>query len=203
MSAIRCSTTGIVNEYISILENTVRSDSFSCPISPLQKLSDDNRFKFIFCGLVDDLERFKCQIEKLPNVIFTDWIDNTEKKVLFEYARVGLAPYKNKTDYLNSIPTKIIEYLSAGLPIITGLKGNLKSLITNYECGIYCEEFRSKQIIDAINNLYSNTDLHKKMSHNALTLFEKKFNANDVYKNLVDHVEKIKSDSQKSQRFPI
>jgi len=174
---------GLNNEKFNILyfgtfsSQKMNSDSL---VETIQKLSDDNRFKFIFCGLVDGLERFKCQIEKLPNVIFTDWIDNTEKKVLFEYARVGLAPYKNKTDYLNSIPTKIIEYLSAGLPIITGLKGNLKSLITNYECGIYCEEFRGKQIIDAINNLYSNTDLHKKMSHKALTLFEKKFNDNDV-----------------------
>ena len=54
-----------------------------------------------------------------------------KQKTLYELSDLIFAPYINSTDFIDSIPNKIIDAISYGKPILTSLKGEVYDLL-NY-----------------------------------------------------------------------
>ena len=69
-------------------------------------------------------------------MLFPGWVNKPEIWILMRIAQVGLAPYRSTEDFIISIPNKAIEYMSAGLPVISSLK-----MIIRIACFLYCVIF--------------------------------------------------------------
>ncbi len=141
---------------------------------------------FIICGEGEGLEWMKSKTKKLKNINFLGWIDKNEINYILNNVHIGLAPYNNNFTYNTSIPSKISEYLAFGLPIISGLKGELENFIKKHKTGFF---YKNRE--DLYNILFkiskNNTDILN-FRNNNISLFKNKFDTKKVYKDYVDYI---------------
>ncbi len=152
---------------------------------------------FVICGDGDNATRYKERGKNLSSVFFPGWIDHKKIQSLMQVACMGIAPYKRISNFEGHIPNKCIEYLSAGLPVLTSLEGEFSELIVDNGCGLLFDPRDVQTVISAIEG-YLQSDNKENFNENALTLFSEKFNADDTYTKLVKHLELI-SDATKNE----
>jgi glycosyltransferase involved in cell wall biosynthesis len=147
--------------------------------------------RFVLCGNGDNYEHCKSMAKDLNNVILPGFVGLPEIWTLMRMASVGLAPYKSTANFTGNLPNKVGEYLSAGLPIISSLKGTLEHLLWENKCGITYLNSDVEKLASSLFNLSSNRQEVEKMSGNAYQLFKEKFNSNIVYLNMTNHLDFI------------
>ena len=133
------------------------------------------------------LKDLKGKLKQKSNVFFPGWVDYNQLMALKALSIATLAPYRNTFDFQMSIPNKIFDSLYFGLPIITSLKGELENLIKENNVGYFCENNFSwtDQIKECINDPIK----RKILSHNAKSLYAKKFTSDLVYGEFVKFIE--------------
>jgi glycosyltransferase involved in cell wall biosynthesis len=148
----------------------------------------NHRFRFILCGNHDGYKKIASDCE---NVIFPGWVDASEIWVLMRLASVGLLPYRSRKDFEASMPNKVIEYMSAGLPILSSVRGELGQFIENHEMGMTYSEDDASTLVNNLQTLYDNVKLLKILSRNAYELYKTGFVAENVYNDMIDYLEEI------------
>lgn len=144
--------------------------------------------KFVLCGGGDRLQHYRGLAAGLPNVMFPGWVGCADIWTLMRIAAVGLAPYINEASFTQSIPNKAIEYLSAGLPVISSLRGVFEQMLQRYNCGLCYPNHDVNGLAAALVRLRDNHGEREVMAGNALSLYREQFVAEKVYGNLVDHL---------------
>jgi glycosyltransferase involved in cell wall biosynthesis len=126
--------------------------------------------KLIIVGGGGNIEKqVLCKIKKLPNVLFYG----------VEYNRKKLLKLINKCDILilPSISEKQgkvqLEAMSQGTPVIATNVGGIHTIIKNKYNGLLINPASSKEIILAVNELYNNNALYKKLQKNGYKTAEK------------------------------
>jgi glycosyltransferase involved in cell wall biosynthesis len=155
-----------------------------------QLLKKDINCEFVFCGDGDLKEFLKIKSKNFSNVKIIDWIDLPRALALSKISSAFIAPYKNRTDFMKSIPNKIIDAINFGIPILSPLKGDVEDLIKKNKIGFVYHD--QKSLVNAIYILVNNKNLHKKMSNNAKKLYQDKFEFSKVYSQLVKNLENLK-----------
>jgi hypothetical protein len=106
---------------------------------------------------------------------------------LLRIASAGLAPYRPSLNYTNNLPNKPIEYLSAGLPILSSLDGTLRSLLEMHGCGVTYKG--ADDLVSSLKSLREAPGRVAAMSAAATSLYRKEFIADNVYGAMADHLE--------------
>ena len=145
--------------------------------------------QFILCGVGPNLDKIKDLMSELTNVLFPGWIDKIKLEALGKMSIASLAPYKNRNNFILSIPNKIVDALSLGLPILSPLQGEVAKLIKENEVGFTYND--DSLLGDYINLLIKDVMLQEKISNNAKKLYKSEFEFNMVYDELVCHLENI------------
>jgi glycosyltransferase involved in cell wall biosynthesis len=148
-------------------------------------------FKFVICGKGEYYEKFRKAAGRLRNAVFPGWVGANEIWELMRIADVGLAPIKSNKNYVGNIPNKIGEYLSAGLPIVSSMRGTVERLLAAQECGVTYENANPKSLAASLVALHGDRTRLTQMSQNAKDLYEAKFAAEKVYAGMADHLEGI------------
>lgn len=174
---------------ITFLGNFGKQFEINPIIEAAKKLSGRNKIKFVLCGTGENLPMMKEKAKKLPNVIFPGWIEKKHISTLLAVSKLGLAPYRDSINFSYNVPNKFGEYLSVGLPVILGIGGVMKELITENMCGVCYSN--SDELVDIILSLYNNENNLKIMSQNAYRLYESKFNSNKVYNEMAEYLREI------------
>lgn len=176
-----------------------RQFEFETVIEAARKLNSQRRlFRFILCGSGDNFEYYKKLASGVDNTVFPGWVGAVEIWSLMRMSAVGLAPYRSNEDFMASLPNKSIEYLSAGLPIISSLKGILKDLLSTSNCGITYENSNSDELVSILIDLYDHPERLKTISENALDVYKEKFVAEKVYNDMIDYLESVHSNYRKT-----
>jgi len=149
------------------------------------------RFRFVLCGNGDRLTQFRRKAKDCPEVLFPGWVDRADIGALMSLSEAGLAPYDNKPNFTMNLPNKPVEYLSAGLPVVSSLSGVLAKLISENRCGITYEAGSPDSLAEALVRLYDDRDALGVMSRNALALYDRSFVAERVYGELIGHLWRI------------
>lgn len=149
-------------------------------------------FRFVLCGSGDNLAYYKNLARDCDSIVFPGWVEAGEIWSLMRYSSVGLAPYLSIDNFMKNLPNKPVEYFSAGLPVVSSLKGLLEEVLEAHKCGVTYENGNVEDLTSALINLYDNRDLLKKMSENAYALFKEKYVAEKVYGDMIDYLESIK-----------
>src|SRR3989304_935887 len=156
----------------------------------------DRPFRFVICGSGDKLEFYRKKASGCPNVLFPGWVNRADILALMQMSAAGLAPYRNKPDFLLSLPNKPLEYLSAGLPVVSSLKGTLKRLLEEHHCGMTYGEGDPDSLVATLVFLHDHREASYEMSRNARELFAGRFDAEKVYGELIGHLERIEEASR-------
>lgn len=153
--------------------------------------SDGRPFFFVLCGSGDAFNRYQRCAGDCPNVLFPGWVQAAEIWTLMRRASLGLAPYVNTENFILNLPNKPIEYLSAGLPLLSSLGGVVEELISSHDCGMTYRHGDVEDLIGKLDDLYDHPERLKTMASNALGLFQERFTAGRAYGSMATHLEKI------------
>ncbi len=170
-----------IPEFINVINAAKNMESKKYPI------------RFIICGSGVNLDFYRKKTKGCNNIMFPGWINEAQIWTLLRMSSVGLLPYQNIKSYVISLPNKSIEYLSAGLPVVSSLKGVLGELLSAYNCGITYESENADDLASKLIYLFNNPEILKEMSKNALDLYKEKFVAEKVYNDMINHLEYVSS----------
>lgn len=150
------------------------------------KLKETN-IQIVIAGSGEYFNAIKEKASFIDNVTLTGWLSQGEISTLLKFSRVGICPTNQVVDLF---PNKAFTYLSASLPIISAFQGDLKDLIEKYQIGFYYPPNNTDALVACIKRLYYNQVLYREMSENAKKIFEEMFDAEKIYEEYADHIEK-------------
>jgi glycosyltransferase involved in cell wall biosynthesis len=157
---------------------------------------DDVRFVIVGDGEQD--AKLRSLAEGMNNVIFTSWLDQASVQAILRISTVGLAPYKNDT--MITLPNKPFEYMSAGLPLLSSLKGELEDLIKREKIGLQYQAGDPQSLARQVIWLAEHPEERREMGRRVSKLFEERYNADLIYPKLVKHIEYVAEEYGRSER---
>ena len=144
--------------------------------------------RFVIIGDGDMILKWRSQAQNISNVTFTGWVDRISVLAMLRISDIGIAPYDNE---LISLPNKPFEYMAAGLPLLSSLRGELEDLIHNEQIGVQYQAGNKDSLVKQIRWLAAHPEERKAMGLRARKLYEEKFSADVIYPQLVRHLESI------------
>ncbi|HEX8743016.1 MAG TPA: glycosyltransferase family 4 protein [Thermoleophilaceae bacterium] len=91
-------------------------------------------------------------------------------------ARAGLVVLKPVPNYLEANPTKMFEYMSAGIPVVCSNFPTWVTIVERHGCGIWVDPQSPQEIADAIEWILEHTDEAREMGHRGRRAVERLYN---------------------------
>jgi glycosyltransferase involved in cell wall biosynthesis len=91
-------------------------------------------------------------------------------------SHVGLAILHPDPNYVDSLPTKLFEYMAAGLPVVASNFPLWKEIVERNRCGITVDPLDPKAIARAIEYLITHPEEARRMGENGRRAVEEKYN---------------------------
>jgi len=113
-------------------------------------------------------------------------LDQRSTYALLRQVRVGLACQHAVSIFLDCIPTKLFEYMGAGLPIVASNIPFWRQMIEEFQCAIFVNSFNPREIADALEYLLVNPAEAEAMGRRGQEAVASQFNWNSEAKTLVD-----------------
>jgi glycosyltransferase involved in cell wall biosynthesis len=127
----------------------------------------------------------------LDNVRFAGWIDRPKLVVLAERSMAALAPYRNREDFRMSLPNKVLDALSLGLPILSPLQGEVAALLAARDVGLRYDEGSGASLARCVAELAASPARRARIAANARETFARSYSADAVYGALVKRLEEL------------
>lgn len=124
-------------------------------------------------------ESFKEELSKMPGWEFVNFlgsIGRQEVSKILSSSLAGIVMFHPVPNHIDNLPTKMFEYMAAGLPVIASNFPLWRSIIEANNCGICVDPMNVEQIAEAINIIQSNPDKAKIMGENGRKAFLDKYN---------------------------
>jgi len=147
--------------------------------------------ELVICGTGELSAQWQQMTARLPNVRFPGWVDRSHIHVLADRSVGFIAPYVRSEAFDRSIPNKVIDAFSLGLPLVTSLGGEVGELIREFDVGLRYGDATGRTLHDCIIELAKSELRRQQMSANALRLFEQRFEFHTVYGKLVRRLEEL------------
>lgn len=159
-----------------------------------------NIFKNIKLTLVGPIysETLKIRIANLINNYNID--DNVEFTGRVEYENVYDIILKNsiclsllhpEPNYIESLPTKLFEYMLCGKPVIASNFPLWKTIVEDNKCGLTVNPLNSKEISNAIEYIMEHPDEARQMGENGRKAVEERYNWESEGKKLLEIYEDL------------
>lgn len=145
--------------------------------------------QFVLAGHGDKSAKLREQAHGLPNVSFTGWLDHLGMIALLGMSSVGLAAYT--AEALQSLPYKPFEYMAAGLPIVSSLRGEFKALLDGERIGVNYNAGDPASLAECVRALSSQPEVLNQMGKRSLELFEQRFSMEAICPQFVEHLMSI------------
>lgn len=150
--------------------------------------------QFVLAGHGDKAETLRRQAAGLHNVVFTGWLDQSSLRTLIAMSSIGLCAYGKEAT--QSLPNKPFEYMAAGLPQISSLKGELEDLLHLHQIGLFYRAGDAASLRDQVLRIVDSPSLQREMSQRAAETFRRHFDASHIYPAFAEYLEKT------ADRFP-
>ncbi|HLA71090.1 MAG TPA: glycosyltransferase family 4 protein [Steroidobacteraceae bacterium] len=146
----------------------------------------NSRFHFLICGDGERAGHWRALAAGLRNVSFTGWLDQGRMRAALAAADIGVAAYA--PDAPQGLPNKVIEYLAAGVPVISSLRGETESLLSETASGVSYAAGSAASFAASLLALEPDA-ARAPLADNARRTYEARFQAETIYANLADHLE--------------
>lgn len=161
-------------------------------ISALEYCQRDNPFLHLVGQFSEkDTENKAKELPSFNKVIEHGFKDREEVKTILSRSVAGIVTFLPAPNHIDSQPNKMFEYMSAGIPVVASNFPLWKEIIEKNECGICVNPNNPQEIAEAIEQLFSNLDLAKKMGGNGRSAVIKKYNWKQEEKKLLDTYNKL------------
>lgn len=141
---------------------------------------------FVIAGCGEQTDMLQRKAAGLSNVSFAGWLNAQEISVLLRRAYLGLVPCRSVID---AFPNKPIEYLSAGLPIVSSVEGEMAAMVEKHGIGCNYNPGDSIGLYRCIRRIVDDPSLHSCMSAAARCVFSRYFDADVLYSDYSAYLE--------------
>lgn len=148
--------------------------------------------RFILAGTGEQETELRHRAAALPNVLLPGWISAGEIRALLRAAWAGVVPGPMVS---GAFPNKVFEYLSAGLPVVSSLEGEMADIITERGLGLNYRAGDLAGFIGAVRTLLVDEPLRNVMAEKAATFFLQRGDADVIYDDYARHVEALAASS--------
>jgi len=125
------------------------------------------------------------EYEILDNIEIFGEIPHSKVFNVLSDSQIGIAILHPDPNYVDSIPTKLFEYMLAGLPVIASNFPLWKEIVEGNNCGICVDPLDPKEIAKAIKYLIDHPDEARKMGENGRKAVLEKYNWENESKKLL------------------
>jgi glycosyltransferase involved in cell wall biosynthesis len=143
---------------------------------------------FVLAGTGEQFETLQKETAGLPNVVLTGWLNAAEIQTLLDRAWAGMVPCRSVS---GAMPNKVFEYLSAGVPLISSLEGEMAQHIERHGLGFSYRPGDLEELCGRIETILDRSDLQHTMSVNARHFYEANGRAETIYPAYADLIEKL------------
>jgi glycosyltransferase involved in cell wall biosynthesis len=142
--------------------------------------------RFVLCGDGRKRGLIEREASQLPNVEVHGWVTPEELNRIAMDCQVGLCCYTSGAP--QSIPTKIFDYLSMGLYVISSLEGEPDRLLRQEGCGdkYVCGDAGS--LIEAVGRARSHVEFGPGGRRRIREVFEARFDAKVIYERMAEEL---------------
>jgi glycosyltransferase involved in cell wall biosynthesis len=154
----RCAYVGVLSEGRGV----------SRIIQAMAKFGDLTDVELVLCGECSP-SSYEEEIRRLPGfqrVDYHGWITPQAVPGVLSDADVGLVCIQPLDQYLTSLPTKLFEYMVAGLPVVASDFPLWKEIVEGNRCGVCVDPRDPAKIAEAIRYLRANPELRAEMGAN-------------------------------------
>jgi glycosyltransferase involved in cell wall biosynthesis len=132
----------------------------------LQKTFPD--ILFLFIGEGADKERLVslAQEQNLVNVLFLPQQPRGKIPALIRASELCLVPLRKADVFKTVIPTKLLEFMACGRPVILGVEGQARQVLDEAQAGVFVEPENQVALVQAIIHLYQNNALRQTLGRN-------------------------------------
>ena len=120
------------------------------------------------------------EIVALPGSERTDLVglllDRREIAALLGRARVGLVSLHGTPNYVNALPIKLFEYMSAGVPVVASDFPLWRQIVEGSGCGLLVDPLDAKSIARAIEYLLTHPEEAQQMGARGRIAVENRYN---------------------------
>ena len=152
--------------------------------------SENKDIKFFICGNGPMTAEWKKQFGNCSNVSFPGWVDRAQIQILLGSTLAILAPYQSTENFVANFPNKVVDALSYGKPVLTGLKGEVETIVKAERVGLFYGESESK-LEQCIEALIADPTLLMDIESNAVRVYREKYEYKKVYSGLVNHLSNL------------
>lgn len=104
---------------------------------------------------------------------------------------IGLCVLMPLPNYIESLPTKLFEYMAAGLPVIASNFPIFKEIVEGGNCGLTVDPLEAKAIADAIAWLIDNPEAAREMGENGRRAVNERYSWETQEKELLGMYEEL------------
>jgi glycosyltransferase involved in cell wall biosynthesis len=163
-----------------------RSYDLNTVLRSASQLHDMGRadVQFVLSGDGDQDTRLRREAARLPNVVFTGWVNPAQIGYLMGVAAIGLAAYTPGA--LQSLPNKLFEYMRGGLPILSSLTGDGAAFIEGHGCGLTYRAGDARELARLVLELVDDEPLRSRLAAAGRAAFNAGYTAEAVYERMAD-----------------
>jgi len=103
-------------------------------------------------------------------------VDHPEVARFLSEARAGLCVYRPDANSLEGIPTKLFEYMQAGIPVIASDFPGFRAIVSTERCGLLVDPLDPASIARAIEYLLGHPEEAREMGQRGQEAVRKTFN---------------------------
>ncbi len=124
-------------------------------------------------------------------VDFRGFVGRKEINTILQESSLGMVTLHPTPSYVESLPVKMFEYMSAGIPVIASDFPYWKEIIEGAKCGLCVDPLDSQKIAKAIEYILSHPNEAKKMGQNGKKAVIEDYNWNKEEKKLYKIYEEV------------
>lgn len=153
-------------------------------IEAARALRDRPHIQFVLSGTGERDAEWREQARGLPNIVFTGWAGKEALSCLASMAWAGLGAYRKGASM--SLPNKVFEYMSAGVPVLLSLGGETRDLVIDNDIGLAYEAGDAASLGAAVLRIADDGALRERLSANSRRLFDASFAPQSIYGRYAD-----------------
>jgi glycosyltransferase involved in cell wall biosynthesis len=131
----------------------------------------------------------KEEISKMPGASRVDWLGRLTREQVAELlgrVRAGIVVLHPEPNLINCRPTKLFEYMWAGIPVVASDFPLCREIIGNAACGLLVDPLNPNEIAGAIDYLLTHPAAAEEMGRRGRAAAEKLFNWKSEERTLLD-----------------
>ena len=123
---------------------------------------------FLFVGEGADKGRLVslAQDKGLSNVLFLPQQPREKIPSIIRASDVCLVPLRKADVFKTVIPTKMLEFMACGRPVILGVDGQARQVLDEAQSGVFVEPENQDALVQAIKRLYQDSALRETLGRN-------------------------------------